>query len=121
MIIDQDRTELDQALDNERLTVLLLAGTKESKAGEVHGFAITTVGLLEDFYRCFLLTDLSILTMPEKNRWFTGDEMDRYAVVGGKESPKRVGKKGAVDDLLRIDRQPSKTKIRLAFAKGNQL
>jgi hypothetical protein len=119
MIIGENRTELDHALSDEQNVLLLLYGTTGSKAGRVHDFVEN-----EDFApwrKCFLLTDLNILTESEMAEWFEEDISDRYAVVGGAAEPKTTAKKGPVDDLLRTDGQPDIIKIDTAFAEGEQL
>ena len=118
MIIDQDRTELDQALSDERNVVLLLYGTMHSNVAKVHDFVED-----EDFdlwRKCLLITDISILTKPEVDEWFGEDIMDRYAVVKGAVAPKPSAKKGPVDDLLRLDGQPDIIKIDTVFAIGEE-
>ncbi len=119
MVVQQGRTRLDTALANPELTVLILSGPKESKAGTTHQAIASREW--EPWRRYFLVTDLALLTDMEKAKWFGGDRTDRYAVVGGSNQPKAVGKKGPIRDLLRNNGALSTLKVRLAFAKGDQL
>lgn len=119
MVVKQGRTRLDTALRNPKLTVLLLSGSKESNAGATHKTIASREW--EPWRRYFLVTDLSLLTNAEKTRWFGGNRTDRYAVVGGRNQPKAVGKKGPIGDLLRTNGSPSNLKVRLTFARGDQL
>ena len=115
MIVKEGRTRLDQALKNPKFTVLLLSGPKESKAGETH--AAVAARQWEPWRKCFLVTDLSLLSNSEKTRWFGGDRIDRYALMSGKNQTKTVKKKGPIQDLLRANGKPSYLKIRLAYTK----
>ena len=115
----KNRVRLNQALENARLTVLLLSGMRESKAGKVHDFV--SAHDLEQWRRCFLITDLTVISEAEKTRWFDGANTDYYAVVGSTEHPKVVAQKGFIGDLLGSDGQPDILKIRSAFAIGDQL
>lgn len=122
MVVREGRKRLDTALGNPRLTILLLSGTKESKAGKVHD---TVAKLLlakkwEPWYRCFLVTDLGLLTSPEKTRWFGGAQTDQYAVVGGSRIPKRLGRKGPINELL-YEGRPDILEIEDAFGSGDEL
>ena len=119
MIIKENRTRLDQALGNPKLTVLLLSGVRESKVGKVYDFVSNEN--LEPWRRCFLITDLVVLTEAEQTRWFDGANTDRYAVVGGTQHPKSVALKGPIEDLLKSDGKPGRRKIRSAFARGDLL
>lgn len=119
MIIKEDRTRLDQALGNPRLTVLLLSGVEESKAGKVYDFVSNKNW--EPFRRFFLITDLTVLSEAEQTRWFDGTNTDYYAAVGGKERPKSVAQKGPIEDLLRTSLEPDILEIRGAFAAGDQM
>ena len=119
MIIMKNRVRLNQALENARLTVLLLSGMRESKAGKVHDFV--SARDLEQWRRCFLITDLTVISEAEKTRWFDGAKTDHYAVVGSTEHPKAVAQEGSIEDLLRSDGRPGIRKIRSAFAIGDQL
>ncbi len=114
MVIKEKRTRLDKALSNQRLTVLLLSGTKESKAGKIHNAFVAFKW--ERSYRCILITDLSLLTKSERTKWFDGAKVDRYAVLKGTNLPKRLASKGPVENLLRVrDSRPDRIKIRRAI------
>lgn len=119
MIIKENRTGLDQALGNPKLTVLLLSGVRESKAGKVYDFVSNENW--DTWRRCFLITDLTVLTGAEQTEWFDGAKTDRYAVVGGKEHPKSVAQMGLIEDLLKSDGKPGRRKIGSTFARGDIL
>lgn len=118
MQLKTNRTQFDQQLADEKLTVLLLAGATDSIAGRVHEFFENQVW--DPWRRCWFVRDTSVLTAEELASWFDGLSDDRYAVVGG-APPKAVAIKGTTDELLRADGQPSVLKIRSGFAKGDQL
>ena len=119
MIIKENRTKLDQALGNDKTTILLLAGPDGSQSGAIHNFVMGYDW--EPWRLYFLLTDLTILTSAEQDQWFDGPHNNHYAVVGGPQVPKVVARKGPVKDLLRNNGKPSILKIRSAFAAGDQL
>ena len=119
MIIKASRTRLDQVINNKKNTVLLLSGSTNSKAGAVHTAAVPI--FKEPWRKCILLTDLSILTQPEKTRWFGGAKVDCYAVIGGSNIPKKVGQKGDIGELLRMNGQPARLVVKSTIAKGDTL
>jgi len=100
MILTDDRSMLDKACADSRTTILVLSGTKGSRAETVHG--CMEDGDWEPWYRWFLITDLRLLTADEKNRWFAGNNQDRYAVLGG-DPPKSVAAQGKAEALLLPD------------------
>jgi hypothetical protein len=117
MVIMQDRSKLDEAIDQNgdpRWIVLLLSGAKGSTAGQIHGF-IDSAGL-EPWRKYFLITDIGVLDESERNAWFAGAHTERYAVL--KRKTKKVAWTGPVSELLRVDGKPSILKIRKAFTKG---
>jgi len=119
MIITQDREELDKALQDPFATVLILAGGTGSQCREVHDFVDSRTW--EQWYRWFLITDLSVLSNEERMSWFGGDVLEQYAVLGGKLSPKNVAQQGAINNLLNKDGSPSYLRMRRAFLAGDRL
>ncbi len=117
MILKQSRKKLDRALNDDDTTIFLLSGDKNSKAREVHDFIEEYVWAPWD--RWFLVTGLSILKPSEKQTWFDGANVERYAVLGGAK-PKSIAQKGPITELLRAaDSKPAITKIERAFAAGD--
>src|SRR3972149_9020679 len=114
MIIVNDRTEIDTALNDPETTVLILAGERQSSARNVHDFLETQDGW-EAWWRWFLILDVAILDSEEKRLWFDDGSGELYAVVGGRELPKLTAKKGQIGDLLKQDGSPGKIKIRSAY------
>jgi hypothetical protein len=118
MIVSTARTRLDQALANERHTLLLLCGSRQSQAGIIHA-ALKTMGLAP-WRRYFLITNLTLLTDQEKQTWFDNAQSDRYALLGGRILPKTVAVSGPITDLLRADGKPGARKIRAAYNQGGR-
>lgn len=119
MIVKEGKARLKKTLGNKRLTVLLLLGARDSKAGEVHEFFMKDTW--EDWRRCFLIMDPALLTPAEKSRWFGVGNSDRYAVVGGRKTPKDLGKRGPIKDLLNSRGKPDVFNIAKAFGSGDKL
>ena len=111
--------KLDQALEDDRTTILLLSGGQDSKCEEVHAFVDGYDW--EPWRHYFLITDLLILMPAELDQWFDGPNPDQYAVIGGATIPKPVARKGPVEHLLKADGGPSILKIRSVFAAGDQV
>lgn len=119
MIITDDRSRLNSALEDARTTILVLSGTRESSAGTIH--ACMEDDGWEDWYRCFMITDLGVLTNDEKNAWFEGNNNERYAVLGGAR-PKSIAARGSITDLLFPDSNECDIlKIEEELAKGDEL
>lgn len=117
MVIRQDRTKLDEAIDENgdpNWVVLLLSGADGSKAEEIHDY-MEDKGL-EEWRKYFLITDLTVLDESERAEWFGGANMERYAVL--KQKTKEVAADGPVSELLRTNGKPNIVKIRRAFTKG---
>jgi hypothetical protein len=120
MILTDDRTELDEALADDDLTLLLLSGSEDSRARIVD--RCLDEENWEDWYRSFLITDFNLLTDEEIVEWFDVPIQERYAVLGG-DSPKKVASKGEVVDYLTL---PNKDKCdrlntKKELAKGDVL
>lgn len=117
MVITNDMKELRAAIeedDRKQFVALLLSGTEDSSAGQVHSF-LEDKGL-EPWRKYFLITDLAVLDERQRKDWFGGANTDRYAVL--KRTTKEVVLSGPILDLLDEDGQPDILKIRPAFGKG---
>ena len=117
MIIDTDRTELDNALKDSQTTVLLLVGDRTSRAAKVHQLMDARSGSWDPWHRWFLLTGPGVLTA-EEERWFQEASAEHYAVVEGKNLPKKTVANGPVDDLCDSDGQPDEFRILDALQAG---
>ncbi len=114
-IVYDSRTGLEKALEDQRLTVMVLSGSPSSDAGKIYD-RITQV-IDAPFRKAFLITSLEVLLPSERSEWFGGD-MERFAVIGGEE--RKVVTRGPASDLmLGNGLHPSTLAIRSAFAKGD--
>lgn len=120
MIISTKREALDADINNVKNTILVLSGSTGASGAKIEKFLTDDTGL-EAWRKFFLITDLSILSTKEKQDWFSGDNFDRYAVLGGKHRPRNIGPKGAVEDLLTPEGEPDKLELYDFFAKGDKL
>ena len=111
-VISDDRSKLDAALANTRLTLFLISGAGTSAAQAIHDEA---EGILESWQRVFWIQDLSILAQSERDAWFAME--GRYAVVARKS--REVVAKGEHADLLLVSGEPSTIEIAEAINKGD--
>ncbi len=114
-VIHDSRTALDKALHDDRLTVIVLAGSPSSDAGKIYD-RITQV-IDAPFRKAFLITSLEVLSPTECSQWF-GGETERFAVIGG-EGRTVVTRGPASDLMLSNGVYPSNLAIRSAFARGD--
>lgn len=114
MIIEDDRTELDNAVENGELTIVLLLGGMDSDAGMVH--ECLEDGDWEEWHRWFLITDASVLTQEELEYWFDSEE-EGYAVLGGPDN--ELVDWGPVSDLLYEDGECDELALAELFAIGD--
>jgi hypothetical protein len=118
MIIGEDITGLNTAVNDDLLALLLLSGSQPSTAASVHDY-LEINDALEDFQQCFLITKLDKLSQQRQNDWFAGASQDRYAVLRG-PCPKGVTCTGPVSDLLGDDGKPSIIEILFVLSKGGK-
>jgi hypothetical protein len=120
-MIVQNRSDVDQCLNDTATTIFMLIGPEGSKAGTVHNFM---AGKYWEPFRCLLLLpDASLLTTIELDDWFSGQTSQYYVVLGGSTLPKRVAKRGPVTELLKNDSEgtPNYLKIVDIFLMGDQI
>lgn len=129
-IITDDRSALDDALGDDRATLLVLVGEPPSSAGQVHDCAEGErpdcgEGITDDWRYTFLVTDPDILTPAERQEWFRlGDPGDGPAPDADPEPVSvyaildRTSGRTCRDELsaLMLNDEPSIIKIKLAFA-----
>jgi hypothetical protein len=105
-----DRSELDEALDDPDVTLLVLSGDETTPAGEVHAKA---EDLDDPRCRTFWIRDLALLTDDERADWF--DAPGRYAVVcarrKGAKRERWTSVQGPLEDLMTRKGKPSAQKI----------
>ncbi len=100
MIVTDDRTALDLALDDDDLTTLLIFGEEDSRAATLH--QALEDGVWEDWYRWFLITGEAELSDEEAEAWQVEDTEVEFVVLGG-SVPKEVARTGLIDELLLPD------------------
>jgi len=119
-MIIKDRSDLDSSLNDRTATVFILLGTADSKAGAVH--SLMDSENWDDWELYYLIPDANTLLSPAELRdWFEGKTSGCYAVLGGKDIPKRVAAKGPVSDLLGANEKPDYFVILKKMLKGEQL
>lgn len=115
--INQDRKELNRALKDKSLTLLVLSGSDNNTwAPEIHAHAEQ---IQDPWCRTFWIRDLGVLTQEELDTWFA--KGGRYAVLcGGKdENGKKVWIVTVREDLTALltpAEKPSTKAILDAFA-----
>ena len=109
-ILTSSRDPLDAVLEDPNAIVLILVGSRESRAAKLYD-AIASFDW-EGWHHCFLVTDGSILGAEFADCATSG----RYAVLGGE--PKRVAAVGPIDDLFARG-QVSPLRLREVFAVGD--
>ena len=97
MIIVNDRTELNAALSNYDLTLMLMLGKEDTRAGVLH--QALEDGSWEDWHHWFLITNADSLTDDERAEWLPDGVVLVYVVLGG-DAPKGAAQHGSVGDLL---------------------
>jgi hypothetical protein len=98
MIITNDRKELNVAL-NSAVSLCILIGQQASSAGKVHTDLETGTWGNEPWQRWFLVTDRSVLSDEETEKWYGSDTSIDYVFLG--RNTKAVVSRGiAKDDLL---------------------
>jgi len=115
MIITDDRTEMDECIEDPGCTVLLLVGDEDSAAGALH--ESIDDGDWEEWHFCFLITDPAILTPDEWDYWFDQEDADRYAVLGGPDHD--VVEWGSAEDLVTEDGECDYNRVARLFAMGD--
>jgi len=119
-MIITDRSDLDSSLNDSTATVFILLGVVDSKAGAVH--SLMESENWDDWELHYLVPDAKALLSPaELRNWFDGKTSGCYAVLGGKDIPKRVAAKGPVSDLLGPDEKPDYLVILKIMLKGEML
>ncbi len=121
MIIEQDRSMLDEAINPDgdpNWIVLLLSGAEGGKARAIHDLLEEQIeiGSQEPWRKHFLITDLDVLKESEQNAWFGGSEPEQYAVL--RQQTKEVALTGPVSDLLDSSEEPDILTISDAFSEG---
>lgn len=110
-----DRSELDEALEDPDLTLLVLSGDEETQAGAVHAKA---EAIEEPWCRTFWIRDLALLAEAELADWF--DAPGRYAVLCARRKGAKwehwISVQGPLEDLMTRKGKPSALKIQDAFA-----
>jgi hypothetical protein len=120
LMIITDRSDLDSSLNDSTATVFILLGTADSRAGAVH--SLMESENWDDWELHYLIPDPNTLLSPaELQSWFDGKTSGRYAVLGGKDIPKRVAAKGPVSDLLGADEKPDYLVILKKMLQGEKL
>lgn len=121
-MIDNDRTPLDDALNDDFATILLVLGPS-AKAAEVHGMMErkNAEGFWDPHQRWFLLASRAVLKPDE--RWFDTNEIDpnlpsSYVVLHNGPKDKGVAAAGPLSALLTNDK-PDPIKVRREFLKGD--
>lgn len=114
MTIISTRTKLQQALDTDGCTILIISDDPDSNAEHIHDKA---EDVAKDWQYVFLVTNLGMLKPAERKAWF--DEEGHYAVIGG--TNKVVAVRGPLSDFLLPDGTASGIEIRWAFAQGDRL
>lgn len=110
MIIKDDRTELDNAIKDIKITLLLLFGTNTT-AENIHKTASDSIS--EPWRKTFLIENISILSEKEKAEWYKDD----YSFTTLSKN-KIVVEKNNID-LLCNSGNPSIRKIKSIFAKAD--
>jgi len=113
-VIDQDRSKLDAALEEDGVTLLLISDDPDPVAELVHDKA---EDVAKEWQRAFLVKDLAVLKPKERETWF--EEEGHFAVVGGKK--KVVALRGPISNLMLPSGKPSGVEIRWAFNQGDLL
>ncbi len=114
-VVQGNRAGLDQALEDDRLTVILLSGSPSGAAGKIYD-RITQV-IEQPFRKAFLIISLDVLSPAERSKWFGGD-VERFAVIGGKG--RVVAVQGSTSELMLSNgTYPSTLAIRRVFARGD--
>lgn len=122
MVINNDRTPLDDALNDDFATIFLLLGPSP-KAAEVHQMMERKdkEGFWDPHQRWFLLASRAVLKPGEK--WFDTNEIDpnlpsAYVVLHNGPRDKEVAAAGPPSALLTNDK-PDPIKVRREFLKGD--
>ena len=117
MIVTDDRTVLDEHLEDGFFTILLLVGKEDSDASLLHD---EIEGMdREEWHVCFLITDPTILDAThEWQYWFDKETENRWGVLGGDDND--LVDWGETDFLFLPDSdEPDFLRIRGVFATGD--
>jgi hypothetical protein len=110
-----DRSELDEALDDPDLTLLVLSGDEGTQAGALHAKAEE---IEESGCRTFWIRDLALLTETERAEWLDGP--GRYAVLCGQRKGVKwehwISVQGPLEELMTPKGKPSASRIQDVFA-----
>jgi len=107
----QDKDKDGQQKADEVLSLLVLSGCPPCTAAQVHDF-LEVNDALEEWQRCFLISDLNAITTAQRDDWFRGPNPNRYAVLRGAAPNKKVACQGDVSELMGNNSQPSIIEIR---------
>ena len=113
MIVEGDRTELDEILGDPTTVVLLLRGTKDaSPAREVHDVFVDDPSVWDPWHRVALITDFCPLS-PEEDLWFDNKRSNYYAVLrnAAGDAFKRIAAHGRIKADLYDFGEPDLFKI----------
>lgn len=113
MIIKADRSEFDVAL-SDPLNNFLLLFKDTPLSNQIHDKAD---GIAEDWQKVFLITDINILTLLEKQNWYVGD--DHYTTLSKEKNLKRSVVEQELLAKLCVAGKPSSRLIQVAFAKAD--
>jgi hypothetical protein len=80
MILNDDRTELDNALGSDK-SICILRGAVQSDPGKVHA-CLEGDPNTQPWHRWFLVTDEALLSADEKSTWFSDNPAIDYAFLG---------------------------------------
>lgn len=124
-IITDDRSKLDEALSNPKLTLLVLSGSESTAARAIHD--VTEAKVTEPGRKVFWITDLALLSDeelgdPDERLFARGG---RFAVVGwckaeDKSRHRVVVARGNHAALRRSNGKPDVFAIRAQFNAGEE-
>lgn len=118
MKIDNDRTDLDAALKDPRITFLFAFGEPNTVAEQIHNKA-GEIGL-EDDRKIFWITKPEILNKSDRAAWYKSD--DQYTMLSAEDdgTSRRIVCQKPLTELCLVSGGPSVRKIRAAFAEAEE-
>jgi len=103
--IIEDTAELDAALEDDGLVLLLLSGGAETDSEQIYDY-ISSEMELEDWVRVFLLENLELVGEERAEEWFDSEE-DRFCCISNDSGGMT---RGSVDQFF-VDGEPDADEI----------